>query len=515
MANLINEIIKETIKEAAVSHLTLTPDNYHNIFCKIAKKRGVIIEDCQKLEKFISKLDVFYQNELKSTKPNNIDELFAFLTSRLNRIRPDESAKLMQVYNILCKRILQSISVLHNKAAKNLANSSLETLQRNASLENLEIMKDKWFAFLSDYDDGFLKKLEQYGIKQSDDFESIINSLLRLTMTNGSQDSNYKELATLIVASLVPSIASSMNDELAQISKNLKSNPELLDTPAMLDDIKKFIMKRIELDKAEFKQKIIALDQILDDINNRVEVLVTSSAANSQSAKTIKRDLHDINLDKDSYQTIKTKLINIANTIDTQSSDFVEQIQSNKNTILKLQNRVNELETKLAEAQLENNEDFLTKTGNKKALEKELLRMEDTYVRYDLDYSICFFDIDHFKKINDTYGHDAGDIILATFGKILKSNVRKFDFVGRYGGEEFVAILPKITLEGAINFANKLRHKISQFKFIYKDVTISITMSCGVASRLEASSDKDTLKLADDRLYEAKQSGRNCVRPEP
>ena len=85
---------------------------------------------------------------------------------------------------------------------------------------------------------------------------------------------------------------------------------------------------------------------------------------------------------------------------------------------------------------------------------------------YDSDYGVCFFDIDHFKLINDTYGHEAGDVVLAAIGKMLRKYSRQVDFVGRYGGEEFVILLPETTLADAIKFADKMREIVQNSKFI-------------------------------------------------
>ncbi len=121
------------------------------------------------------------------------------------------------------------------------------------------------------------------------------------------------------------------------------------------------------------------------------------------------------------------------------------------------------------------------------------------------------FDIDHFKSVNDTYGHDAGDVILSSFGKMLRRYSREVDFVGRWGGEEFLVVLPKTGREGAVRFAEKLREVVSKSKFMYKDVRIPITISGGIADRKSSQDMEDMLKRADENLYFAKESGRNKI----
>ena len=120
--------------------------------------------------------------------------------------------------------------------------------------------------------------------------------------------------------------------------------------------------------------------------------------------------------------------------------------------------------------------------------------------------SILFFDIDHFKKINDTYGHDFGDYVLKEIGKILKNTFRKSDIVGRWGGEEFIVILPNTNYEDGLKLAEKLRKIIENYDFQGKKVTISIGVS-EYNGNLE-----EVLKKVDEALYEAKRNGRNQVK---
>ena len=122
-------------------------------------------------------------------------------------------------------------------------------------------------------------------------------------------------------------------------------------------------------------------------------------------------------------------------------------------------------------------------------------------------------DLDHFKTINDTYGHEAGDAVLIAFAKILKLEARNTDIVGRYGGEEFIVILEETDLAGAKVFCEKVRAHVEQAHFMYQGERIAVTVSIGIAQRNEYPSLKKTLKGADEQLYEAKRKGRNRVEP--
>ena len=143
------------------------------------------------------------------------------------------------------------------------------------------------------------------------------------------------------------------------------------------------------------------------------------------------------------------------------------------------------------------------------AIEKECLRSQ----RLSLPVSLIFIDIDHFKRFNDSYGHDAGDYVLKTVGQLLQNNVRQSDLVGRYGGEELIVLLPNCPLNQAAAIAEGLRSEVSLFQPHFQDQLLdSITISLGVAScPLQAQDAPSLIKAADKALYEAKRGGRNLV----
>jgi len=136
---------------------------------------------------------------------------------------------------------------------------------------------------------------------------------------------------------------------------------------------------------------------------------------------------------------------------------------------------------------------------------------EAEYKRYDRSFSVVMFDIDHFKKVNDTYGHEAGDAVLSAFAQILKKDCRTVDVVGRFGGEEFLAILTDTDSEGGVKFAQKVREHVQKARFVYKKKRITVTISAGVSQRANHLSLEATINAADEYLYKAKNSGRNRV----
>lgn len=148
---------------------------------------------------------------------------------------------------------------------------------------------------------------------------------------------------------------------------------------------------------------------------------------------------------------------------------------------------------------------LLNRTTGLDRLEEEISR----HIRGKRCMSCMLLDIDNFKYINDTYGHQAGDIILVEFSAMLKDSTRKHDIISRYGGEEFLIILPDTDIEGAKKLAEKIRSKTESLIFNYKKISINITTSIGL-SHLGDGNDLDVLiNIADNCLYSAKNSGRN------
>ncbi|GAB6078780.1 diguanylate cyclase [Hydrogenobaculum acidophilum] len=152
--------------------------------------------------------------------------------------------------------------------------------------------------------------------------------------------------------------------------------------------------------------------------------------------------------------------------------------------------------------------DALTGVCNRRCLEEKLEEYMTLAKRYDRPLSITMFDIDFFKHINDSYGHDIGDKALKVIANIVSSNIRATDILARYGGEEFVIIAPETTLEDAKALAEKLRQEIERFSF---EEDFSITCSFGVISLQKDDTKETLLKRVDDALYQAKRTGRNKV----
>lgn len=155
--------------------------------------------------------------------------------------------------------------------------------------------------------------------------------------------------------------------------------------------------------------------------------------------------------------------------------------------------------------------DGLTQIHNKRFLQEELERELMRARRHNRHLSALMFDIDHFKRINDQYGHLAGDHVLRELARVVQERIRRDEIFARWGGEEFALILPETPLEGAKLLAEDLRARIENHRFVFQGEHIPVTISGGAALLGEDDTSADLIKAADTKLYEAKRSGRNRI----
>jgi len=174
---------------------------------------------------------------------------------------------------------------------------------------------------------------------------------------------------------------------------------------------------------------------------------------------------------------------------------------------------VNKLQLKAANESLEvlSQVDGLTQLFNRRHWQLCMQNEFDRNSRYGHDTTLVMLDIDNFKIINDTYGHQAGDKVIQNVSYLINRSLRDTDHAGRYGGEEFGVVLANTPAANALFFAERLRKKVEQSETVFEGKTIKITISIGICDiQPSVSSSEIWLSLADKALYKAKESGRNC-----
>ena len=510
----IQTIIKKAIKRLELEGKLLTPDFYAEAFCKEATKAGMVVEDCNHIEKFSKTLNKDFQKELTQYRIKTMHELTRFLVSKLNRTNPSQCSEMLESQDLLTKRVLQVVGVLHNKEASDLAKKSLDLLASSPTAAQVGQFRQLWVNFITTYDDTFLQSLKSIGSVDSKDLRKSIESL---TLSGGTATASGKNLdltkiSSLLVSSLVPSIASSVNDQIANVSQKIRKNPALLDSVSVASEVKSAILLRIALDKESVKDMVVSLDGVLDKLSLRLIDMIERSDSSTAEIQKIKTELESYSEPTPTnFKVAHKRLYTIATALEENTQLLSKDLKNHSGEVNSLVTRVKELEDELARSKEESKEDFLTKLYNKRALDEFMRVKEAEFERHGYNFSIVMFDLDLFKAVNDNYGHDAGDAVLAAFAKILKKDARTVDIVGRFGGEEFMALLGETGVKGGVIFADKVRKHVEKARFMYKGERIKVTVSCGVSERKLHTSLQNAINSADEYLYQAKKNGRNQV----
>ena len=155
--------------------------------------------------------------------------------------------------------------------------------------------------------------------------------------------------------------------------------------------------------------------------------------------------------------------------------------------------------------------DPLTKVPSRRHLETELAALFSLWEKRRVPFGVLFLDIDHFKRFNDTWGHDVGDLVLAAVGKALLASVRPFDILGRWGGEEFVGLFPNVTTDLLETISERLRSVVEKTELETGGEKLSVTLSIGGTSAVRGDTASEIVKRADALMYESKKAGRNRI----
>jgi len=352
-------------------------------------------------------------------------------------------------------------------------------------------------------------ELETNKNKKIETIYDVIDILLQRV-----EGKNLDKMSKLLQHSLQPSISLSFSDDLQAFSIKIGDSPSLIFEESIQQEMEKFIEKRFAVDKKIVAKKTADIARLITLMSKYLGDAIDSNKDGSSNVSNIKDEIQSISLagsTKEELNKLQAKLVQAAITIENEMSAVNENLSTGKNEVKKLESRIKDLENELSETKEKSSKDFLTGTLVRSAYEKEIERLESLYQRNGHDFAIVFFDIDHFKKVNDVYGHDGGDIVLKTFASLLLKLTRDTDVIGRYGGEEFVAALHYKNIDELETYVTRIKNVVSKNKFLFNNHKIQITFSAGVELRSNNSSASETISNADKSLYKAKSTGRNKI----
>jgi len=353
-------------------------------------------------------------------------------------------------------------------------------------------------------------KLKELNIKTMDSLLTHIEHSFENFMSN----EDLCGLINIVRDTLHPSLGTAINDEIDLFTKNIEKNPKQLLKEDVQSKIHELFEIRCNLDKKVMTSKTKQLTKMLNSVAH--EFTNTLQVTNSSNKKVleIRKNIENLNtasINDNDVENIKEQMINVTKTFEQETNKFTSNLEKNSTTINQMTKRIEQLEKNLKDAKQDSITDFMTGLMTRRGFDQYIEKLEEQFTENNEEYSAVFFDIDHFKKVNDTYGHDAGDTILTTFAKLLQIEIGKVGEVFRFGGEEFVSIFPKKDAIQSLEIAEKIRKRVESSNFIHEDLKLRITFSAGIAQR-SVQGDVDTLiNCADALLYKAKQNGRNQV----
>jgi diguanylate cyclase len=194
---------------------------------------------------------------------------------------------------------------------------------------------------------------------------------------------------------------------------------------------------------------------------------------------------------------------------EVRATSEIEELSAQLDTF---QSEVSSLHKKLEQAREAATTDVLTSLPNRMAYEERIHEEIERARRYQRPLSLTILDVDFFKKINDQFGHPAGDKVLKILAEVFRKRTRDSDFIARMGGEEFMLILTETTADDALTVTDTLRGIIEQANFHFRDKAVPVTVSCGITEYSEGDTAEEMYSRADQALYEAKEGGRNrCI----
>lgn len=261
---------------------------------------------------------------------------------------------------------------------------------------------------------------------------------------------------------------------------------------------------------SDMEDRLRAMSEIMSrkitDVNQAIDYAMATANSYSGSLQQASGDL-EAGIDEDALKMLSSRLLKETRRMQDMNRRLEAELENSKDDISVLQRDLDEVRK---ESML----DPLTKIPNRKCFDEQIILDLQRARRDDTTLALLVFDIDHFKAFNDTYGHLTGDQVLRLVAQVLKANLRGRDMPARFGGEEFIAILPETELRGALTVAENIRKSVQSKELLKRSTNEKlgrITLSIGVAELRAEDTVASLIERADQCLYAAKRGGRNMV----
>lgn len=314
-----------------------------------------------------------------------------------------------------------------------------------------------------------------------------------------------------------------------KLIRRIQSNFSWEELPEILEASAELIASTREVAQQEFEGFLVALHERLQDVQSFLtaarEGEVTAQVNQQKLDSDVRRELHDLGktvAERNDIETIKLDIETMVTRIVSAVDDFHSAEKERRDEVYahieqlgqqmsRMEDETSSLKESLDDARRNAMSDALTELPNRKAYDEYISREFTRWKRHNAPLSIAVCDIDHFKSINDNLGHLRGDKVLKLVARELSRKVRNEDFVARFGGEEFVVVMPNTDEDSAVVAVDKARKSIEQCPFNFNNEPITVTASFGVAQFQKDDTLESCFERADKAVYRAKKNGRNRV----
>lgn len=342
-----------------------------------------------------------------------------------------------------------------------------------------------------------------------------------------------KELLIAFLENLELSLPNSVPEEVAGLKERIsrcRSYEDLLALREPLFQLGHHYTQSLHRDRDQYARLIQDIDRNLQEMEahllDSVGQARTMVAVGKEFDDRLEHGMAEIHESAETSrnleelrQTVVSKLTFLREALVTKRKDdeqrlakVTEKMENLQQNVAGMRHEVNSAQEQTKQLEEELHRDTLTGALSRRGYEDRLTQEFERYQRYRHQLSVLVFDLDHFKQVNDRFGHAMGDKCLKVVSKYIRQVIRKSDALARYGGDEFVLILPGIDQEEAIQVADKIRKLVEQIRFLFEGKRIPLTLSIGLAQAEETDqTGEDLFKRADQALYAAKEGGRNRV----
>lgn len=365
-----------------------------------------------------------------------------------------------------------------------------------------------------------LHELAQFGTSLKDE-KSISKSNLKTVL---------KQKAEILLAQL--SIPESLKSEYSKLQKQLEATSSIFDINQFFDELSRFLIDLLTTEQSNLNQyltkqntPISVIDSLLQESDTQLQtfrkVHLQFSKSQNSEFDVIRHTLETT----EEINELKEKLTKEVDKLSREFSDFSDEHSVIENSLIekyqKMKNQFDELQKnhefaveKLEVYRAKSLTDSLTELPNRLAWKNQLKLEWERAERYGSQLSLAVVDIDYFKKINDAHGHLVGDNVLRAISMQLRKYIRSTDFLSRFGGEEFTILLPETKMQDAVLALDKVREKISNSRFYFRNKLVKVSVSIGVSEYRKGDSQDQLFNRADKAMYAAKDAGRNQVNAE-